>query len=61
MLTLLQYLSLLSAVMLPFLIGGIVKCIKSGEQNKIMVLSGVLLLCVTITGLALFIAFSAQP
>lgn len=61
MLVLLQYLSLLSAVMIPFLIGGLVKCMKAGERRKIMVLSGVLLLCVVIIGLALFIAFSAQP
>ncbi len=60
MLTLLQYLSLLSAVMLPFLVGGIVKCAKSGERRKIMVLSGVLLLCAVIIGIALFISFSAQ-
>jgi len=58
MLTLLQYFALISAFFLPWLIGGVVKFQKDGDEKKRNVCILVLIVCASVIGLTAYLAFS---
>ncbi|MBO5257218.1 MAG: hypothetical protein J6C42_06980 [Clostridia bacterium] len=59
MLYLLQYLAIIAAFALPFLIGGIVRFSKSGERRKMTFCIAFLAVSVVILAASLAIAFGA--
>lgn len=58
MLELLQYLSLIAAFIIPWIIGSVVKSAKAGDRKKVFVLSAVLAVCVLVIAFCVFLAFS---
>jgi hypothetical protein len=58
MLNILQYLSLIAAFMIPWMIGSIVKFAKAGDRKKVTVLSLILAACVLIIALCVFLAYT---
>lgn len=57
MLEILQYLSLIAAFIVPWMIGTIVKSAKDGDKKRVVVCSVVLAVCVAIVALCVTIAF----
>ena len=60
MLYLLQYLAILAAFALPFLIGGTVRFLKSGERRKMTFCIAALAVSAVILAAVLAIAFGAS-
>lgn len=60
MLYVLQYLAIIAAFALPFLIGGIVRFAKSGERRKLTLCIVLLAAAVVSLALTLMIAFGAS-
>ena len=57
MLNLLQYLSLIAAFIVPWMIGSIVKFAKLGDKKKVTVISVVLAVCILVIALCVTLAF----
>lgn len=57
MLNILQYLSLIAAFIVPWMIGSIVKFAKLGDKRKVTVISVVLAVCVLVIALCVTLAF----
>ena len=57
MLNILQYLSLIAAVIVPWMIGSIVKFAKLGDKKKVTVISVVLAVCILVIALCVTLAF----
>lgn len=57
MLNILQYLSLIAAFIVPWLIGSIVKFAKLGDKKKVTVISVVLAVCILVIALCVTLAF----
>ena len=57
MLNILQYLSLIAAFIVPWMIGSIVKFAKLGDKKKVTVISVVLAVCVLVIALCVTLAF----
>ncbi len=57
MLNILQYLSLIAAFIVPWMIGSIVKFAKLGDKKKVTVISVVLAVCILIIALCVTLAF----
>lgn len=60
MLEILQYLALIAAFLLPWMVGSTVKFAKAGERKKLTVTSAVLALCVLVIGVCVWLAFAMQ-
>ena len=58
MLNILQYLSLIAAFIVPWMIGSIIKFAKLGDKKKVTVISIVLAACVLIIALCVTLAFN---
>ena len=58
MLNILQYLSLIAAFIVPWMIGSIVKFAKLGDKKKVTVISVVLAACVLIIALCVTLAYT---
>ena len=58
MLNILQYLSLIAAFIVPWMIGSIVKFVKLGDKRKVAVISVVLAACVLIIALCVTLAYT---
>lgn len=57
MLNILQYLSLIAAFIVPWMIGSIVKFAKLGGKKKVTVISVVLAVCILIIALCITLAY----
>lgn len=57
MLNILQYLSLIAAFIVPWMIGSIVKFAKLGDKKKVTVISVVLAVCILVIALCVTLAF----
>ena len=57
MLNILQYLSLIAAFIVPWMIGSIVKFAKLGDKKKVTVISVVLAVCILIIALCITLAY----
>ena len=57
MLNILQYLSLIAAFIVPWMIGSIVKFAKLGDKKKVTVISVVLAVCILIIALCVALAY----
>lgn len=57
MLNILQYLSLIAAFIVPWMIGSIVKFAKLGDKKKVTVISVVLAVCILVIALCITLAF----
>lgn len=57
MLNILQYLSLIAAFIVPWMIGSIVKFAKLGDKKKVTVISVVLAVCILVIVLCVTLAF----
>lgn len=57
MLNILQYLSLIAAFIVPWMIGSIVKFAKLGDKRKVTVISVVLAVCILVIALCVTLAF----
>ncbi len=57
MLNILQYLSLIAAFIVPWMIGSIVKFAKLGDKKKVTVISVVLAVCILIIALCVTLAY----
>mgnify|MGYP004510068577 CR=1 FL=1 len=57
MLYILQYLSLIAAFIVPWMIGSIVKFAKLGDKKKVTVISVVLAVCILVIALCVTLAF----
>ena len=57
MLNILQYLSLIAAFIVPWMIGSIVKFAKLGDKKKVTVISVVLAVCIIVIALCVTLAF----
>ena len=57
MLNILQYLSLIAAFIVPWMIGSIVKFAKLGDKKKVTVISVVLAVCILFIALCVTLAF----
>ena len=57
MLNILQYLSLIAAFIVPWMIGSIVKFAKLGDKKKVTVISVVLAVCILVIALCVRLAF----
>ena len=57
MLNILQYLSLIAAFIVPWMIGSIVKFAKLGDKKKVTVISVVLAVCILVLALCVTLAF----
>ena len=57
MLNILQYLSLIAAFIVPWMIGSIVKFAKLGDKKKVTVISVVLAVCILVSALCVTLAF----
>lgn len=57
MLNILQYLSLIAAFIVPWMIGSIVKFAKLGDKKKVTVISVVLAVCILIIALCVMLAY----
>ena len=57
MLNILQYLSLIAAFIVPWMIGSIVKFAKLGDKKKVTVISVVLVVCILIIALCVALAY----
>ena len=57
MLNILQYLSLIAAFIVPWMIGSIVKFAKLGDKKKVTVISVVLAACILVIALCVTLAF----
>ena len=57
MLNILQYLSLIAAFIVPWMIGSIVKFAKLGDKKKVTVISVVLAVCNLIIALCVTLAY----
>lgn len=57
MLNILQYLSLIAAFIVPWMIGSIVKFTKLGDKKKVTVISVVLAVCILVIALCVTLAF----
>ncbi len=58
MLNILQYLSLIAAFIIPWMIGSIVKFAKAGDRKKVAVLSLILAACIVIIAFCVILAYS---
>ena len=58
MLNILQYLSLIAAFIVPWMIGSIVKFAKLGDKKKVTVISVVLAVCILVIALCVTLAFN---
>ena len=56
MLNILQYLSLIAAFIVPWMIGSIVKFAKLGDKKKVTVISVVLAVCILVIALCVTLA-----
>ena len=57
MLNIPQYLSLIAAFIVPWMIGSIVKFAKLGDKKKVTVISVVLAVCILVIALCVTLAF----
>lgn len=57
MLNILQYLSLIAAFIVPWMLGSIVKFAKLGDKKKVTVISVVLAVCILVIALCVTLAF----
>ncbi len=57
MLNILQYLSLIAAFIVPWMIGSIVKFAKLGDKKKVTVISVVLAVCILVIALCVTLAY----
>ena len=57
MLNILQYLSLIAAFIVPWMMGSIVKFAKLGDKKKVTVISVVLAVCILVIALCVTLAF----
>lgn len=57
MLNILQYLSLIAAFIVPWMIGSIVKFAKLGDKKKVTVISVVLAVCILVIALCVALAY----
>lgn len=57
MLNILQYLSLIAAFIVPWMIGSIVKFAKLGDKKKVTIISVVLAVCILVIALCVTLAF----
>ena len=57
MLNILQYLSLIAAFIVPWMIGSILKFAKLGDKKKVTVISVVLAVCILVIALCVTLAF----
>ena len=57
MLNILQYLSLIAAFIVPWMIGSIVKFAKLGDKKKVTVISVLLAVCILVIALCVTLAF----
>lgn len=58
MLEILQYLALIAAFIVPWMIGSVVKFAKAGDKKRLTVTSAVLAFCVLVIGGCVWLAFA---
>ena len=58
MLNVIQYLSIIAAFAIPWLVGTIIKSAKSGDKRKVTICAAICVGCLIIIGLTVWIAFA---